>query len=222
MKVLISISANSLGRYTEFQQCMSNIVVEQGYYINIQRGVDIAYNFNKSILEMMKHNESAGRDPDHQIGWIWMLGDDHVFGPNLLKSLLDRNVDIVVPLCIHRTKPLQPVLQREVKPGKLEKLSFNDLPKRTRLWRLPHGVYTGNAGMLVRRSVFDNIDFPWMEQGRLVPGRGGFDMMFCKKAQEKKIPVHLDLDNTIGHMTHVEIWPEQKEDSSWGYRFELE
>lgn len=150
-----------------------------------------------------------------------MLGDDHVFSPDLLEKLINRNVDIVVPLCLQRAKPLQPVLQKEISPGKVEKMTFDDLPNRTKLWRLPHGIYTGNAGMLVKRRVFDIMGYPWMEQGQLVPGRGGFDLYFCKKAQELKILVHLDLENTTGHMTHVGIWPEEKDDG-WGYRFEVE
>lgn len=219
---LISVSKNSLGRYSEFDQCLANIKLDTGRFVNIQRGVDIAFNFNKSILEMLRHNDKSKDSPSNIVEWIWMLGDDHVFPPDLLKKLLDRNVEIVVPLYLHRTKPLQPVLQREVKPGKMEKMSFDDLPERTKLWRLPHGVYTGNAGMLVRRSVFDKMGYPWMEQGQLVPGRGGFDLYFCKKAQDLKIPVHLDLENIIGHMTHVGIWPEHKDDGSWSYRFEVE
>lgn len=212
MKGLISISANSLGRYTEFQQCLSEIELDEAYAINIQRGVDIAFNFNKSILAMFKRG----------FDWIWMLGDDHVFPPHLLKRLLKRNVDIVVPLYLHRTKPISPVLQKEIAPGKLERLGFNALPKNdTGVWRLPTGVYTGNAGMLVRRSVFEMVDAPWMEQGKIVPGRGGFDFYFCKKAQAAGIAVFVDLDNTIGHMTHVGIWPEKK-DGVWGSRFEVE
>lgn len=211
MKGLISISENTLGRYTEFQKCLAEIQLDQPYYINVQIGVDIAFNFNKSILAMLQR----------EFDWIWMLGDDHVFPPTLLQNLLGRNIDIVVPLYLHRTKPLQPVLQKEIGPGKLKRLSFKDLPKRTKLWRLPVGTYTGNAGMLVRRSVFEKIEFPWMEQGRIVPGRGGFDLMFCKKAQEKKIPVMVDLENTIGHMTHVGIWPELT-NNGWSCKFEVE
>ncbi len=211
-KGLISISQNTLGRYTEFQKCMAEIESKHPYVVNIQIGVDIAFNFNKGIMAMLQH----------RFDWIWMLGDDHVFAPDLLQRLLKRDVDIVVPLCLQRTQPLQPVLRKEIGPGKLEKMNFDDLPERTRLWRLPYGVYTGNAGMLVKRHVFEQIEFPWMDQGKIVPGRGGFDLMFCKKAQEEGIPVHLDLDNTIGHMTHVGIWPEKKPDGSWGYRFEVE
>lgn len=60
---LISISKNSLGRYTEFEQCLANIKLDISRFVNIQRGVDIAFNFNKSILEMLKHNEKAKDSP---------------------------------------------------------------------------------------------------------------------------------------------------------------
>lgn len=210
-KGMISVSSSSLGRYSEFQKALSETRISDHYLINHQIGVDIAFNFNKSILAMFKY----------EMEWLWMLGDDHVFPPTLLQSLLNRDAEIVVPLCLHRTKPIQPVIQREIEPGKLERMSFKDLPRAGGLWRLPKNVYTGNAGMLVRRSVFEKIDFPWMEQGKMVPGRGGFDLYFCKKAQEKEIPVFIDCDNMIGHMTHVGIWPEKK-GKVWGFRYEVD
>lgn len=208
---LISISRNYLGRYMEFDVCLANIRSQYSYAINIERGVDIVRNFNKSIHALIRH----------KLDWIWMLGDDHVFAPDLLDRLLKRDVEVVVPLCLQRSEPILPVLRRDKGNGEMKKVGFDFLPKNPGLVRLPKDIYTGNAGMLVKRAVFERIEFPWLEQGQLTPGRGGFDLYLCKRLHELDIPIFLDTENVLGHMTHVALWPKRHKDGKYGYDFSL-
>jgi hypothetical protein len=135
-------------------------------------------------------------------GWLWIMGDDHVFDPDLLPRLLERNVDVVVPLCLKRTPPYDPV----VYGGQNEKGEFYvaDLPD--------HGmteVYAaGSAGMLIRRHVIEAIADPWFETGG---GGMNEDLTFCAKVRDAGFRIWCDTDCLIGHITKHTVWPVRRE-----------
>src|SRR5262245_7326877 len=57
-------------------------------------------------------NETIRRLPSHH-GWVWLMGDDHVFGNGLLLQLLEHDAPIVVPLCAKRSAPYRLVIGGE-------------------------------------------------------------------------------------------------------------
>lgn len=199
---LISFATNHLGRYRDFDRCLANLKTPFPHMRNVEEGANIAENQNRAIAGMLHH----------KLDWIWTLNDDHTFLPDLLVNLLDRDVDIVFPLYLYRSHPIKPVLAQLLPDGSSETLGMDFvqsliLQAEDGLVRLPTGALAGGGGMLCKRSVLEKMNYPWMDQGQLTPGFGAEDLYFCKKVHDLGIPVYLDLKNTMGHMTHVSIWP---------------
>jgi GT2 family glycosyltransferase len=166
-------------------------------------GVDIPGNYNNMLMEVRKK--------DYE--WVWILGDDHVFKDDLLMNLLDRDVDIVVPLCAMRHKPFNPVIRKLPKDYSRSE-DWNFLQGKSGLVELTE-QNVGNGGMLIRRKVISMMKYPWFENGKIGIGTG-CDLYFCEKAREAGFKIHLDLDNVLGHITQAIVWP-KKTDNTWNY-----
>jgi hypothetical protein len=207
---IIAVCSSFLGRYREFDICVNNTVSPEGTIIVWKLGIDIARNFNQCIQMML----DQGKD------WIWMLGDDHVFSPQLLSNLLTRNKDVIVPLCLSRSVPILPVL-RDIE--KHQQVAFDYLKQlgNSPMHMLEKNIAVGNAGMLIKKEVFEQIPAPWMEQGQINSECGSYDLYWCKKLHDAGVDVYLDMENTIGHLTHVALWPGKNTKGQWGYSFKF-
>ena len=144
--------------------------------------------------------------------WVWIMGDDHEFDASTLLRLLDREVDIIVPLVVRRQPPFIPVLFREpysdTPLGQFPPYWWHELPQ--------HGlkeVYTaGSAGMLIRKHVLDAMPDPWFELGKMGCDLTNEDTYFCKKAQEAGFKIHVDLDVQMYHWTPMALVPLRTKD----------
>jgi len=125
--------------------------------------------------------------------------------------LLERDVDIVVPLCIRRTLPYNPIIQGDKNSGFKAMKSYEWLSGKTGMIQLTDKT-VGNAGMLVKRHVLEGMTDPWYEDGKTIPEMGGCDLWFCQKALDAGFELYLDTDNPLEHLTHVAAWPERGED----------
>ena len=67
------------------------------------------------------------------------------------------------------------------------------------LYALPKGDFIGQAGMLVRKSVLNELGPPWFKAGQLDPGRLQEDMMFCHELQQLGYTVWVDQDVIFDH-----------------------
>lgn len=201
---VVGIASGFLGRYREFDNCADLIWVPKGTVKQWCLGVDPCHHFNEMARELLK-------EPERE--WLWILGDDHVFTQDLLLNLYERNVDIVVPLCLRRTD-FTPVLNQDGKNG------FHSIPDSWGELKGKSGLFewtgvTGNAGMLIRRNVFEKMEPPWFRAGQLHPEFSSSDLYFCKAAQEAGFKIYIDLDNHIGHINHMAIWPRRDESGDW-------
>lgn len=165
-------------------------------------GHNIAANHNDAVRSMLA-------EPSLQ--WLFIMGDDHVFEPDLLLGLVARQRDIVAPVCLQRMPPYRPVAIGE--DG--DRLELSDLTigcvqvKRV-----------GGAGMLVRREVFEQMPEPWFEMGRLDSTSLSEDFYFCDKAREFGASVWLDQDQQLGHCVTGSVWPVPRE-SGWTHGFAM-
>lgn len=204
-KGIIGIATAFLGRYREFDVCVNKVQAPKGTDIVWNMGVNIAHHYNNMVREMLK---------DDEFQWIWILGDDHTFPSDLLVKLLDRNVDIVIPLCLRRKARFPPVLHSNAEAG-YKPLGFDVLNGKSGLVDITQ-ITAGNAGMLIRRNVCETMDEPWFENGKTNPEMGGCDLWFCEKARKAGFKIWLDTDNTIGHLTHVAVYPYRDENNIYG------
>ena len=117
-------------------------------------------------------------------------------------KLLDRDVDVVVPLCLHRAPPFNTTVV-DRRGGERRVMGVADMPA-SGLFELEPGMSCGDAGMLIRRPVLEALEQPFYDQRR----SGAFsseDQAFTTKIAEAGFRVHVDCDTAIGHITPMSV-----------------
>lgn len=201
----VIVPASSLARYSEFWLAVEQLVVPYGTRLVCMRGADIPYQFNEGIR--------------HSTGdWCWFLGDDHTFEPDLLLKLLDHDKDVIMPVVPRRDPPFVPVLMHGPLGLHMARYNWSELPL-TGLFQLPVGDSAGQAGVLVKKTVLDQLGDPWFEGGKLTPGRLMEDMYFIKRLHDLNVPIYVDCDQTMGHIANIAVIP-MKHEGRWyaGYK----
>jgi len=154
------------------------------------KGIDIVGNMNSLVRKMEGE-------------WLWVLGTDHVMSFDLLARLLEHDVDVVVPLCLKRSPPYDPVVYSH-QNSKDEYVGYNDLPE--------HGLVpihaAGSAGMLIRRHVLEAFEDPVFES------HGGLneDLSFCAKVRDAGFSIWCDVEAHLGHIGQISVWPTWRND----------
>ena len=202
----ICIASGELARFPHFTHSMLHLLRPHASTIEMHCGLNVAANFNAGIRRTLAN-------PDLQ--WVWIMGDDHEFEATTLLRLLDRQVDVLVPLCVRRQPPFIPVLFREPESdtpiGQFPPFHWHQLPSTGLL-----EVYTaGSAGMLIRRSVLERIGDPWFEMGQMGKDLTNEDTYFCKKVQDCGIKIYADMDVQLDHWTPVSFRPIRTEAGRW-------
>lgn len=197
---IVAVTSNFIGRYTEFNLCFSRLRLPPGAEVSWEAGINIAQNCNVIIREMPMEAE-----------WLWFMDDDHVFDPDILERLLTHDVDIVVPLVLHRVRPFPPVIYSGQEGG-WECLGWDAIRGKRGL--VPVEAH-GKAGMLIKRHVFDTLADPWFEMGQINPEKGSMDLWFCHKARQAGFHIYVDTDTWMGHVTHMAIWPVKDIYDNW-------
>jgi hypothetical protein len=180
----IGVIGSDLARYADFVAALTILGKPEDTRLIYTRTVDIVGNCNTICR-------------NYRGGWVLFLGDDHTFDPTLLVNLLEHEVDVVVPLCLKRTPPFDPVVYGGQNEDGLYYAA--ELPE--------HGLTeihaAGSAGMLVRRHVFEAIEDPWFES------HGGLneDLTFCAKVREAGFRIWCDVDTRLGHLATHQVWP---------------
>jgi hypothetical protein len=205
-RVLIGIISNEAARYAEFWACMMRLEMPAGSVKDVAIGTD--YVSNQNIL--------AQRCLDEGFDYLWLMGDDHSFAPDLLEKLLVSaqafDLPILVPLCSARRAPFALVdYGRNPDPDGPDYLSVSlrDIP--------PEGIIeldaAGSAGMLIRRDVLIAVqqaglrepplpDVPWFENGPRSE-----DIVFCEKATAAGFKIHADVACRLGHILTAVVTP---------------
>ena len=184
----IVLAAGNQPRHHEYIESMANLLVPQGTTYEIVRSCDVTQNFNKGVQRMTG-------------AWAWFLGDDHEFGEDTLLRLLDRQMDVVVPITPCKQPFGYPFVLHGTDGGwhdDLQTYSWQEL-SGPGLKALPRGDFVGQAGMLVRRSVLDRLGYPWFKCGMFDHGRLQEDMYFCRELQQLGYTVWIDQEVIFDH-----------------------
>ena len=209
---LIAYLIHDLARFDDFYQSLMSTLVPEGSLTHRAKGADIVAKLNDSIEMMYKHN----------LNWIWFLGDDHTWDQSLLVKLLERNLDVVVPLCARRAPPFSPTLFKNEQdaqvPGAWKVLNWTELPTSNDLLKVEGRV--GTAGMLIRKRVLDKVGFPWFEIGKECSFLLQEDMYWCRKVQEAGFDIYCDLKNTIDHICVGKVRPAFV-NGKWGLQWDF-
>jgi len=207
----VVVPCQTLARYSRFALSLATVDLPDGSLVVMRESMDVT-----SALNDVISNEMVGE-------WLWIMGDDHVFHQRMLLDLLDRDVDVVVPLCAKKSPPFRLVAfsdseLREHDDG-VEYPHYTYLDLET----LPEGGLVevhaaGSAGMLVRKRVLDAVGEPWFENsaGTVIND----DLEFCRKVREAGFKIHLDVEQSLGHIGAFTVYPSQR-DGVWGITFDF-
>ena len=187
----IILAAGVQPRFYEFQMSLDALQAPTGTKLSVQRSCDITSNFNNGLKTMTGE-------------WAWFLADDHTFAPEILMHLLDKQVDVVVPITPCKVLPWMPCVMHGPDPGEAiwhEDMLLYDWDELSGegIMALPKGEFIGQAGMLVRKPVLDKIGYPWFKCGQLDPGRLQEDMKFCHDIQSLGYTIWVDQDIIFDH-----------------------
>lgn len=207
MSGLIGVIAQESARFSMFAASLAEMEMPDGWETKFRFGWDLADGQNALVRETL----DRGKD------WVWLMGDDHVWSPGLLGSLLAHDLDLVVPICLMRNPPYRPVNWLATDdPEKMRRLDLDDYPEGG----LVEIEASGAAGLLIRASVFERIPEPWFETGTGITGRVGEDVNFCRKARAAGLRIFCDLDHVLGHCSTTVVWPVREPDG-WTYGFSM-
>lgn len=195
----IIIACGDLSRYTAFSRSLTSLITPPGTKTVWGIGSDICKNFNAAL--------------DERVGeWVFIMGDDHVFAPDLLMRLLDRQVDVVSPLVTARKWPFVMFVFRQ-EPG-TDEMSIVDrsvLPS-SGLHRFDG---CSGAGMLIRRHVLDKLSPPYYEPGKIRQGELNEDTYLMYKMRQVGAGIYVDFDLRMGHQTPAVVWPRRDAEGHW-------
>lgn len=191
----IVIAAGEFLRYGAFTNSLLQTQHPAGTSILIKQSVAIVENLNDCIRKMTGD-------------WIWIQADDQSWQPDALIRLLDRNVDIVVPLILKRAPPYHPVAFKDYDPAEgFFPYALTELPT-TGLVEL---VAAGSGGMLIRKHVLDTLGDPWFTYGS---GETlNEDLRFCRRiVEETDYKIWLDVEVQMGHRGSYTVEPALTDD----------
>jgi hypothetical protein len=137
--------------------------------------------------------------------WILFVDSDMTPDSDTLARLLSHGLDVVGAVCFQRSYPFVAVI-KELPEDPLYEDSTG----------LHEVEWTGGACLLVRRSVLERIPAPWFEHPS--PGTAE-DVVFCKKVRALGVPIYVDFDCTVGH---VSVQPITKQSALMLQKFEPE
>jgi len=188
----VGVVSQELARFSQFWIAFLGLVRPASTRFVFPQGMDVNANYNRLVQNF-------------EGDWLWIMGDDHVFLPDVLMRLLAHEVDVVVPLCLKRHAPFDPVVYSG-EDGIDEESGLT----MHRVARLPQKglveVYAaGSAGMLIRRHVLEAIDQPVFETSN---GYQNEDLMFCRKVRDAGFRIWCDVETAIGHIGTFTVYPQ--------------
>jgi cellulose synthase/poly-beta-1,6-N-acetylglucosamine synthase-like glycosyltransferase len=145
-----------------------------------------------------QRNEGVHHSPG---AWVLFVDSDQVPTPDALSQLLAWEQPIVGAVVMERFSPHELVAVKSIAPP--ARYQLGEIPKRG---LLPVAAL-GAGFLLVRRSVFEQVAFPWFRCGQLVPDLLLEDTEFCLRASRAGVPIFLDCGLRIGHAAECVIWP---------------
>lgn len=186
----VGVTAAETARFTSFTHSLAGVTaaLPPGSGLVLQCSVDVCGNLN-SIMR------------NYRGEWVWIMGDDHVFGQDILLRLLAHDVDVVVPHCLKRVPGWEPVVYSHQDEDGWYHIA--ELPESglTKVWA------AGSAGMLVKREVIEAVGDPWFTPS---PVGLGEDLEFCRKVREAGFDIHCDPTIMLGHTSLHTVWPEYR------------
>lgn len=192
-KVLLAIPTMEMARQAIFYDYFNMLNKQPGTIITFAHGQSPARSRNLMIEQAL----------EHKCTHIMFIDDDVAFEADLLDRLLAHDVDIVSGLYFMRNFPHTPIMfDNALEDGRCQIHLLSD--GETGLIPI---VAAGLGCCLIKTSVFEKLDKPWIRLGELEPDNWCDDIGFFRRVREAGIQSFCDLDARVGHMATVTIWP---------------
>ena len=204
---LVIVPTSEVGRFAIFTSAIAGTVKTEGTLLDLRCSASVSENINSSLREAFA---------DHH-AWVWIMGDDHVWGGDTLIRMLEilddtTEADVLVPLVVRRNPPWHPVLA--FSEGRFDEHG-HPLYKTVQWEQLPsEGVLevdvAGSAGMLIRRHVIDALEDPWFYSTPDEQGRQAIlneDFTFCRDVTNQGFRIFATVDCVLGHLGIFNVRP---------------
>lgn len=203
-KVFIAIPQGELGRYSDFDASLDNVLLPRHIVKKRLFGIYIAG----------LQNELARIFLASDCDWFWLLNDDQPYPRTTLVQLLAAKKDIVVPLALEKAIPHWPLIYDDHEPDQPGMFKHRYLRRgETGLIRI---YAAGGGGMLVHRRVFETIPEPWWTVTTRIAETKKFeqsseDFDFAMRVKSAGIEMWCDLDIHVVHIAHYGLRPAVEE-----------
>lgn len=186
VKVMIGIPTAEYGRRADFHD-YKDLLDKPLNSLNFSiHGQSIAFNRNKVAEAAIKNGCTH----------VFFLDDDVICRSNIIFNLLEHDKDIVTGLQLRRSFPHLPLISN----GK--QIQLHEL--NSRLVRI-HSA--GLGCVLIKTSVFKQMEYPWFRLGEFEPDQMNEDTGFYKRAREVGIDIFCDTRSTVGHIASAVVRP---------------
>jgi hypothetical protein len=197
----VGLPCGTTPRYLDFEHCWDRLKIPAGTLSLRMPGSNVTRNCEMIVDKM--HGE-----------WVWFMGDDHTFEPDLLLKLLEHDVDVIVPICARRAPPFLSLLYKDLDVDR-DIATIYTWEELAHLDGLVSIAGAGSGGMLIKKYVLDAIPSPRFENGITKTGLVvGEDITLCDKINKAGFTIWADLNLTMGHISPCAIWPVKK-DGQW-------
>jgi GT2 family glycosyltransferase len=146
--------------------------------------------------------------------WIHIQSDDHIWEPDALIKLLDREVDVIVPIILMRSPPFSTLIFKDLTDEGYMPFSFEEIPEKGMM----EVFAAGTGGMTIRKNVLDAIGEPWFKY------REGIhlseDLYLCQRIREAGFKIWCDVEVRMGHRGTHTVYPIY-EDGTWAAGLKL-
>ena len=193
IRILCGVRTSEYGRRADFYSIFDLIDKPSGSIISRANGQSPAAGGNL-LIKIAQEKECTH---------IFFVDDDvHVPADGLMK-LLAHDVDIVSGLYLMRNYPHKPIIFAEA----------NELGHCLHHWLSPNEsglvpvVASGLGCCLIKMSVFDKLEKPYIRLGELDPENWCDDIGFFGRTRAAGIQAYADLSVTCGHVASFVVAP---------------
>lgn len=200
-KVLIGVSTGEYARRADFYD----------YYHMLTKPPETAVILGHDRSPAKNRNQIIQAGIDNDCTHILLIDDDMAYRPDALLKLLEHDVDVVTGLYLSRAYPHAPIVfdLADDEGSAFPMYLIGDEP------RLKSIVAAGLGFLLMRTSIFEKLEKPYIRLGELDAQEWCDDIGFFNRLRKSNIKSYCDMDVHIGHMGTMIIWPNRNEQGEW-------
>lgn len=160
------------------------------------------------VLQGPEQKPFQGKENYTHLMWI---DSDVIFDPKQFERLLNHDKDIVSGIymmedCTHFATVKKWDTEYFSKNGSFQFMTVDDMSKEKELFDVS---YTGFGFILIKRGVFESMNYPWFEPLPQKIGKAvdftSEDVAFCLKAQERGYKIWIDPTVRVGHLKSITL-----------------